>query len=306
MKLFIVLLLAAALCVTAISEGASAERTCAATRYYRSTVSELVGLLSSGLSIDRFDAALELGRRGDVSVIPAMKAALGDPERFVRMRIAAALLDLGDRSGVEVLHEVVTSGEPYWSLAAAEVLAHHGDTFGRDLIRKAHSSSSWVARSSALRASADLPEGPPYDAVAAGLEDSQQIVRLTALRAAQMCHDPRVKDLVRKALSSSDTLLRARAAIIIAEEGQPADIPALIALLTAPDGVTRSAVLRALQSLTGRASPSKTVLTLKAATAIRAEWEQWWAENQSQFPPGTKIKAEAGAPSVSPGPAAQP
>ncbi|MCC6483678.1 MAG: hypothetical protein IT209_02430 [Armatimonadetes bacterium] len=53
------------------------------------------------------------------------------------------------------------------------------------------------------------------------------------------------------------------------------------------------------------AQAQQTVLTLKAATAIRSDWEQWWAENQSQFPPGAKIKAEA-APPASPGPAAQP
>ena len=91
--------------------------------------SAIVQMLQDKDPAYRAEAAWELGRRKAMDAVAPLRALLNDSDAIVRLRVAVALEELGDESGLQVLRELLTSRDilPQTALKAVQVLARHGD-----------------------------------------------------------------------------------------------------------------------------------------------------------------------------------
>lgn len=85
--------------------------------------------------------------------------------------------------------------------------------------------------------------------------DADPGVRLSALVALEGAEDPRVAAAARVALGDSDAIVRAQAATMLGDRGDPGAIPGLTDLLTDPNLRVRSVAHRALERIAGVSLP---------------------------------------------------
>jgi HEAT repeat protein len=152
------------------------------------TTSGLIAALESPRLDVRTGAAILLGGRGDVSVVPRLRSLVRDEFSVVRVEAAMSLALLGDRSGLPVLiealsEEFITSAP----ITAAGYLAVLGDPRGYTTILKGLRSELAGIR---LGAAVALKSFLPYQG---GVIDGQRIDLLATLETSLDDSDPLVR-----------------------------------------------------------------------------------------------------------------
>ncbi len=133
--------------VRASAAGGLVERTCGA-----QAVGPLMEALKDDFPDARRNAALALGRTGDVRAVDALIAALIDDDSHVRSYAAGALGQLGDVRAVDALIAALKDDDSHVRSYAAGALEQLGDVRATEALRRATWDDQEIVRTSAVRA----------------------------------------------------------------------------------------------------------------------------------------------------------
>ncbi len=247
---------------------------------------QLASFLWSASVTQRAAAAIEVGRRHLRSAAPGLGQLLRDDNEAVRYAAAAALLDMGDTTGVAVVRaRLASSGATGVERSlAARKLAEHGDLSGIELARTnlCHKLSGF--RLDAVEVLSHSPN--PQEAMAAlegGSRDPVALVRIATARCLGRRGDDASIALLSIMLKDEDANVRASAALHLAETGRYDTIPALVGALADSSTAVVGRVSSMLQKLTGYTPRCRTG-DEASNRKLEAEWLQWWEGNKGNYP----------------------
>ncbi|MEI6914650.1 MAG: HEAT repeat domain-containing protein, partial [Armatimonadota bacterium] len=179
------LLLIAAVCISAPVAGASA--VAGLTPFGVPNMTKLSDAavckaLKSNNALEREAAAQEIGTRKALTCEADVRLLLTDLQPTVRLAASDTLLQLGDKSGIPVLQELLVGSSPSTALRAAGVLARAGDGAEVALAQSKLSSDNPITRWKALMAlkmAAD--KNVALAALSIGRNDKTERVRVPAI-----------------------------------------------------------------------------------------------------------------------------
>ncbi len=223
----------------------------------------------------RADALRTLDPGKPASVNAALRE-LGDD--YLGARLAAIpILERDAERGIPALRAAVTQPEPYTALRAAVALTKANVAVGSDVVDRALADRRWNVRAAGLNAVAEI--APRADAIRIAqraLVDDSLEVRMAAARAlARLGETGKAAAAYQAALSAPDDDARLQAALGLLLLGDDSAIDALTKLLSSPDPATRATAATSLGRssevplalIRALADPAATV-RLAAASAI--------------------------------------
>lgn len=250
----------------------------------QSPAEPLLGDLQAKQPAVRRQAAAALGALADRAAVPALVAALADPDASVRREAARSLANLKDDRAVAGLVKLLSDADANARFYAAYALGEIKDPRAAEPLLRALSDPQWNVRDQAAWAlrelhrpelvpqlaatlqapDADFPAvmwllrqlGPEctLDAVAGLLAASDAPTRLRALRTLADLKDPGRMPLLRAALDDRDAAVRLAAVRALAAAGDEEARPALAhRAAIEPDATVQAALQQALAQL----SPDK-------------------------------------------------
>ena len=249
--------------------------------------SAVVQMLQDKRPAYRAQAAWELGRRKAMDAVTPLRTLLNDGDTIVRLRAAVALEELGDKSGLQVLRELLTSRDilPQTALKAVQVLARHGDEVGMALAKSELASPRFTHRMAALSAlNASKNEETAYAALQIGLRDKERLVQAVAINLLEKRATRRGVDLLSSLLSDPDYSLRGIAVRAIGRTRLWDAVPVLLDALANPDRWVRYSAAGSLNIITGRDRPILQALSADRAGDLEREWREWWEANKDKRP----------------------
>ena len=181
-------------------------------------VATLSDQLKHGFPEIRAAAVEGLGKLGAAhNTASRIKPLLNDPTTYVRYRAAAALLSLGDVSGVPLLQELAAQESPAGRLMAAQALATQPGGEWQEMVRQLMSAPEPEVRVGAARLL--LPHQPELArrVLETSMNDPNPAIREMASETLVETLPPSDLRALRQLLKTSDLLVRARAAGRIVE-----------------------------------------------------------------------------------------
>jgi len=142
----------------------------------------LIVRLRSDRARDRSKAAADLGNVGTREAVPALIAALADPDDHVRQFVASALGNLGDTRAVDPLVHALRSDEEHVRQAAAYALGDIGSDRAEPALAATLGDANKHVRQAAASALGYLRDPRAVPALVRLLSDSEAHVRAAALR----------------------------------------------------------------------------------------------------------------------------
>jgi len=255
---------------------------------------ELIAMLESEHPLYRALAAQELGRRKHADALPQLKILLSDTVNRVRVESAAALLELGDKTGLPMLQGVLGSDAPadaLCKLRVAEILAKNGDDSGLALAKSKLREGSFVDRILALAAlDASKDDDIAYAALQAGIADSSDSVRGAAINMLSQRPTKRSVSILSSQLSHPEPHTRIMVVIGLAKTRLKDALPSFIDALGDSDLDVRMGAATNLNLMTGLKRPVMAGRDPERAKEIEKEWREWWEANKDKPLPSEKKK----------------
>jgi len=231
-------------------------------------------LARAKISLEKVNLSFGGKHQGDTTsiAVPALIAALKDPDVEVRRAAARSLSNLGDRRAVLPLIEALRDGDAEVRSNAAQGLGELEDVRAIPGLSALLKDASKDVRHAALHALENFAEQVPDETILAALGDSDSEVRLAALNLAEnrlsagdedrRTADPRYVSAFSRLLGDSDADVRGQAASALGEVGLT-EAPA--ALLNAAKD-RNADVRRQVACALGEIRDPKTVPVLKELT----------------------------------------
>lgn len=198
----------------------------------------------------RMDAAVRIGEAKPADAVEALSTLLDDPDEFVRIQAVESLVKLEDPAVVPWLVEAADDPLSSVRMAVYEGLGRFGDPVAIPVLLKGLYEEDDTIRTVAVRA---LTEIPGEEAVGVlldvAIQDQNERVRELVVRA---MGNRRVREAVPRLegmLGAESDLVRANAAMILAELGDRSSVPSLSQALEDPYFKVRSLAAHALGTI---------------------------------------------------------
>ncbi|MDS4019046.1 MAG: HEAT repeat domain-containing protein [Candidatus Competibacter sp.] len=224
-------------------------------------------------SIARLAVLAQQPAVGREAVLPVLRQALGDPHHLVRQAALNALAELHPREPLEPLAlalEVDSADLGRNAFDRLLALAATGDAKAAELTRGAVDAANADTRRHALEQLPRLYPTSSLEPWLLALNSRYDDLRLTVVDRLLDANDPRIAAALSRALESAHDELRLRAAVGLAQRGEPLALDVLAAALRA-EPRTASRALEALVAL-AHARPNEQVAA-QAAEAVMARLE---------------------------------
>ncbi len=205
----------------------------------------LVDDLRSPLPTVRRQAAIELGRAGDRTGVPALIAALSDTDKGVRREAAKALGAIKDARAADALIQALDDRDTNVRAYAAYALGEIKEPKAAPGLLRALKDADYCVRDEAAWALRGLHDADLVVPLTRALaqEDADAVHIAWILRQTADAH---TIDALGKLLKDSTPLARVRAVQILGQIGKPETLPPLVAALEDADPKVRIAAVEAL------------------------------------------------------------
>lgn len=211
----------------------------------QSPAEPLLGDLQAEVPAVRRQAAAALGRLADRAAVPALVAALADPDASVRREAASSLANLKDERAVAGLIKLLADGDANVRFYAAYALGEIKDPRAAGALVRALGDPQWNVRDQAAWALRELhpPDLAPQLVAALQSPDADFPAVMWLLRSVDPEH---VLDAVAGLLTAADTRTRLQAVRTLADSKDPGRLPPLLTALDDREPAVRLAAVRAL------------------------------------------------------------
>lgn len=234
-------------------------------KFVRPALEALSDAAVDGDGFVRFWVIDAIGKLGDETHIPVVRAALNDKDDYVRINAAKVLSQLGDPESSKVLIDTLQmtpsmisssskdshSSRRMWKLKvfAIECLGEIGSLAAIPYIRTMLKGPHWPIRASSAWALGMIGDKSATPSIRNLLHDQQKLVRMSAAEALGRLDDESAAAVLKAALTDEDKSVKYKAAESLAKLGYRTGLQLLADALKDPDENIQTMAVTALGKL---------------------------------------------------------